>query len=265
MEVLVNGVKLFYTDSGKLGSPTIVFLHGFPFDHTMWREQVSVCEPAYRVITYDQRGHGKSGVGDGHYLFEFFTDDLFGLLDHLRISKAILCGLSMGGYTALRAVERSPDRIQGLILCDTRSEPDSDEAKLKRAANLRTIQKEGIPAFAETFLKAIFAPSSFTDKPTVVDQIRRTILANPPAGVKGTLIAIATRTDTTPSLSKIQAPTLILVGDQDTVTPPAAAALMHGQISGSTMAIIPHAGHISNLENPDIFNCEMMKFLNEAI
>jgi len=261
VEVLVNGIKLFYTESGKPQAPAIVFLHGFPFDHAMWKDQAALCEPSCRVISYDQRGHGRSGAGDGQYLFEAFVDDLFGLLDHLRIPKTILCGLSMGGYTALRAVERSPERIQGLILCDTRSEPDSNEAKFKRAANLRTIEKEGMSSFAETFLKAIFAPSTLKNNPLVVDQIRKAILANPIQGVKGTLIALATRTDTTPSLSKIHVPTLILVGDQDAVTPPAAAQAIRERIPDSQIFTIPNAGHMSNLENPSVFNEHLQTFI----
>lgn len=262
MEVVINGISLSYTDSGKPDAPAVVFIHGFPFDHTMWREQVALCEPSYRVITYDQRGHGKSGAGDGHYLFEFFIDDLFALLDHLKVPKAILCGLSMGGYTALRAIERAPERIQALILCDTRSEPDSNEAKIKRAANLRTIQKDGVPVFAESFLKAIFTPTSFSAKPDVVDQIRKTIVATSPQGLKGTLIALATRTDTTPFLSKIHVPTLIMVGDQDAVTPPAAAEGLHQGIGGSRLTVIPQAGHMSNLENSSAFNKALLSFLS---
>lgn len=264
MEVLVNRLKLFYTESGKPEAPPIVFIHGFPFDHTMWQEQVALCEPSHRVITYDLRGHGKSSAGDGRYLFELFVDDLFGLLDHLKIARTILCGLSMGGYTALRAFERSPDRFNGLILCDTRSEPDSNEAKLKRAANLRTIQTDGIAAFAEGFLKAIFTPDSFKERPAVVDQIRKTILANPPEGVTGTLIALATRTDTTPILTNIKVPTLILVGDQDVVTPPTAAQAMHERIPSSRLAVIPQAGHMSNLENPTEFNLHLQDYLQRV-
>jgi 3-oxoadipate enol-lactonase len=262
VEVLLNDLKLFYTDSGKPDAPAIIFIHGFPFDHTMWREQVSLCESSFRVITYDQRGHGKSGAGDGQYVFEFFIDDLLALLDHLRISKTILCGLSMGGYTALRAYERAPERIKGLILCDTRSEPDSNEAKLKRAAHLRTLQKDGTAAFAEGFLKAIFAPSSFKDQLGVVDQIRQTILNNPSLGIKGTLIALATRTDTTPVLATIRSPTLILVGDQDAVTPPSEAKAMQERINGSQLIVIPGAGHMSNMENPSAFNHALLGFLS---
>lgn len=226
----------------------------------MWEEQARLLAPSFRVITYDQRGHGKSAAGNGRYIFEDFVDDLFGLLDALHIQKAILCGLSMGGYTALRALERHPERFQGLVLCDTRSEPDSDQAKAKRAANLRTLREEGIPAFAEPFLKAVFAPSSFSERPAVVDRIRQTILANPLEGIQGTLIALATRTDCTPGLSNIQVPTLILVGDQDAVAPPSTAQAMHDRIASSQFALIPGAGHMSNLENPEFFNSQIHAF-----
>lgn len=263
MEALVNGLKLFYTDSGKATAPAVVFIHGFPFDHTLWRDQEALLSPSFRVITYDQRGHGRSEVGDGQYLFEYFVDDLFGLLDALRIDRAILCGLSMGGYTALRAAERQPERIQGLILCDTRSEGDSNDAKVKRAASLRTIREKGVPAFAEAFLKTIFAPASFNKNLPVVEQVRNVILRNTSLGISGTLIALATRTDTTLSLPTIHVPTLILVGDQDGVTPPSAAEAMQARIPGSHLGVIPDAGHMSNLENPALFNQALIQFLDE--
>jgi 3-oxoadipate enol-lactonase len=262
MEALINGLKLFYTDSQKTTAPAVVFIHGFPFDHTMWDAQVAMISPSFRTITYDQRGHGKSGVGNGQYFLEFFVDDLIGLLDHLKIKRAVLCGLSMGGYVALRAMERNPERVSGLILCDTRSEADSDAAKLKRVANVKIVQDQGVPAFADVFLKAICAPTTFTDKPQVIEQIRKTMNQNTPEGIKGTLIAMATRTDTTASLATIGVPTLILVGEQDGVTPPAAASAMHERIAKSTLAVIPQAAHMSNLENPAVFNGHLQKFLS---
>jgi 3-oxoadipate enol-lactonase len=261
VEVLVSDLNFFYTDSGKTSAPTVVFIHGFPFDHTMWEEQAALAAPSFRVITYDQRGHGRTGVGDGQYIFESFADDLFRLLDTLHVNKAILCGLSMGGYVALRAAERSPERILGLILCDTRSEADGNEAKLKRAASIKTVREAGVQAFAEGFLKAIFAPSSFTEKPEAVEKIRRVMTANLPQGICGTLIALATRTDTTPVLAAVQVPTLILVGEHDSITPPAAAKAMHERIPHSQMAVIPRAAHMSNLENPTAFNKELTSFL----
>ena len=113
-------MPLYIEDSGPGPAQTVVFLHGFPLDHTTWDEQVALAKPQFRTIAYDHRGHGKSEVGSGQYAFELFVDDLFDILDSRGIAKAVLCGLSMGGYVALRAAERAPERIAGLILCDTR-------------------------------------------------------------------------------------------------------------------------------------------------
>jgi 3-oxoadipate enol-lactonase len=257
-------LKLQHSDSGATGKPALIFIHGFPFNQTMWKEQVALCEPRFRVITYDQRGHGQSEVGTGRYMFEFFVDDLLGLMDRLQIEKAVLCGLSMGGYVALRTAEREPKRIQGLVLCDTKSESDADAGKLKRAADLRLIQEQGLEAFADRFSKAVLAPSNVPNT-ALLDRVRRMILGNPTEGVQGALIALATRTDTTASLSRIQVPTLILVGEADAVTPPAAAAAMKERIAHAKMAAIPNAGHMSNLENPSVFNTHLMEFLGGII
>ena len=104
MKAIINGIELYYEDSGSPTATPIVLIHGFPFSHEMWRPQIELLKSKYRVIAYDVRGHGESEVGGGQYLIEFFVEDLIGLLDHLKIEKTILCGLSMGGYTALRAV-----------------------------------------------------------------------------------------------------------------------------------------------------------------
>jgi len=262
VEAFVNRLKLFYTDAGKTTAPAVVFIHGFPFDHTMWQEQVAILEDTFRVITYDQRGHGQSPTGDGQYIFEQFVDDLIGLLDILGIQQAILCGLSMGGYVALRAMEREPSRFRGLVLCDTRSEADSNEGKLKRAASIRTITEKGTVTFVDGFLKSIFTPESFTAKPQAVAQIRQVMLSNTAKGICGTQIALATRTDTTALLANIKVPTLILVGKEDPITPPEAARSMHERIQGSILVEIPGASHLSNIENPALFNESLKRFLN---
>src|SRR5579885_2730904 len=128
--------------SATRGVP-VVFLHAFPLSSRMWDGQVALVSPHARVITYDIRGHGKSPVGDGQYTIEGHVDDLIALLDERRIAKAVLVGLSMGGYIALRALERNPDRIQAVALCDTRSDTDSNETRLKRAAQIRALQESG--------------------------------------------------------------------------------------------------------------------------
>lgn len=258
-----QGYSLAYTLHGPTGKVPIVFIHGFPFSQNMWQPQVEAFKNTYSLITFDNRGHGESDVGDGQYLLEFMVDDLIALLDHLQIPKAVLCGLSMGGYIALRAVERNPERVQALVLCDTRCEADSNETKLKRVASIRSVKDKGVPVFTEGFLKAIFAPKNLEAAIPAVDLIRRTILKNSPLGICGTLLALASRTDTSSALAQIKVPTLILVGDQDPITPPSAAETLQRGIAGSEMHVIPNAAHMSNLENTPTFNLHLQAFLKK--
>ncbi len=244
---------------GSAPSTPIVFIHGFPFSKAMWDPQVEALK-TFPVITYDLRGHGQTPAGDGQYTIDLFVDDLLALLDQKKIPKAILCGLSMGGYIALRAIERAPERVAGLVLADTRSEADTNEAKIKRAAGMKAVEADKV-AYAEGFLKAVFAPESFETNRAAVEKIRRVILANPTLGIRGALLAMAARTDTTPALSAIKVPTLILVGEKDAITPPAASEALHAKITGSEMHVIPDAAHMSNLENSAEFNRHLLHFL----
>ncbi len=261
MKIRLNGTFINYTERGLPNGLPVVFIHGFPFNHTMWEPQMKALPNDIRAISYDVRGHGESDVGDGQYMIEFFVDDLIALLDHLVIQQAVVCGLSMGGYVALRAIERNPERFKGLILCDTRSEGDPNEGRLKRAASIKAVKSNGVKEFAAGFVKAVFAPSTFQSNPQVVDMIRSVIELNSPVGICGTLLAMAARTDTTPSLPNIKVPTLILVGEHDALTPPAASQAMKEKIPNSEMHIIPNAAHMSNLENPKEFNEKLIAFL----
>jgi len=218
----------------------------------------------YRVVAYDVRGHGHSAVGDGQYLVEFFVDDLISLLDHLRVERSILCGLSMGGYITLRAVERYPERFQAMILCDTSSEADTNEAKLRRAATVRAVKQGGVKAFAEVFVKSVFAPETFARKPDTVQFIKRTIESTSPISIAGTLLALAARSETTSSLPKMNLPTLIMVGEHDKLTPPSLSEMMYSKLPRSELRVIPEAAHLSNLENPEEFNRHLLRFLENA-
>jgi 3-oxoadipate enol-lactonase len=232
----------------------------------MWKAQVeSLQRNGFYVITYDLRGHGKSDVGDGQYTIELFVDDLISLLDHLKITKVVLCGFSMGGYIALRAIQRNPERFSALILCDTTSHSDSNEAKLRRDAVIKTVKKDGVKPFAEEFLKAVFSEQSINTKQNVVEEARKIILSNSSLGICGALLAMASRTDTTESLSKINVPTLILVGEHDITTPLAAAKTMHEKIQNSKMHVINNSAHMSCMENPDQFNEYLAKFLKDTV
>ncbi len=261
MKATVNNISINYSDRGNPSGTPVVFIHGFPFSQAMWNPQVDLLSKTYRVITYDVRGHGESDIGDGQYMIEFFVDDFIGLLDHRKINKAVVCGLSMGGYIALRAIERNPERFRALILCDTRSEADPSEGRLKRAASIKTVKAQGVKVFAEGFVKAVCAPQTFQTKPDVVRFIQEIIEKTSPIGICGTLLALASRTDTTALLPNIKVPTLILVGEHDTLTPPSAAQAMKEKIPNSELQIIANAAHMSNLENPEAFNSKLGKFL----
>jgi 3-oxoadipate enol-lactonase len=263
MKIALNGIQLNYVERGLPDGLPIIFIHGFPFSHEMWSPQMASLPNRYRAISYDVRGHGASDIGDPHYTIDLYVDDLLALMDHLVITKAVLCGLSMGGYIALRAAERAPERIRGLILCDTKSEADTDEGKIRRSDTLRLIQARGVHAFAQEFVKSIFAPRTFTHRHEAVELIKQIIGSNQPTAVCGALLALAARTDTTARLVSISVPTLLLVGEHDQLTPPSATKAMHDRIQGSRMHIIPEAGHMSNLENPEAFNALIESFLLE--
>lgn len=261
VEASINGTRIHYVDTGDPSARPIVLVHGFPFSHEMWSPQIASLEKELRVVAYDVRGHGRSDVGDGQYTLELFVDDLVGLLDHLKIQKAVLCGLSMGGYIVLRAIERNPERCLALVLCDTSSQADSNEAKLRRAASIKAIKREGVKPFADAFLESAFALKARNDKARLL--MEEIIESNSPSGICGTLLALAGRTDTTATLPTIKVPTLILVGELDRITPPALSQRMHDEIPSSELHIVANAGHLSNLENPAHFNECLLDFLNK--
>ncbi len=258
--VSINNSELYYTDSGVEHASPVIFIHGFPFNHSTWDEQIKLLADTHRVIAYDVRGHGNSPLGNGNILIDFLVDDLFSLMDYLGIHSANIVGLSMGGYIALRGIEREPDRFLSLALCNTKSEADTNEAKIKRADSIRTIINDGVKTFADNFLKTVFAPASVDKNPQAVRKIQSMIESTSPDTLCSTLIALAARTDTTETLSKIQVPTLILVGEYDRLTPPSAAKTMANNIRDAKIHIISEAAHLSNLENPEEFNTHLRNF-----
>jgi len=264
MITLLNDININHVQRGNASAMPVVFLHGFPFSHEIWLPQLDVTGKLYRAIAYDLRGHGNSGVGDGQFTIEEHCDDLIALLDHLEIEKTVIVGLSMGGYIALRALERNPERFLGLVLCDTRSEADSNEAKIKRAGDAGRVKKEGSKRFADDFVRKVFAPDSFSGVKEATELVHRIIRQTTPLSIAGTLIALSARTDTTPSLQHIKAPTLIMVGEHDAITPPAAAQAMEERIPGAELSIVPDAAHMSNLENTDFFNEKLLIFLKRV-
>jgi len=261
MPTNLSGLTQYYDDKGPQNSIPIIFIHGFPFDSTIWQSQVNVIPDRFRSITYDVRGHGQSEVGSTPYSLEFFVDDLFALIKKLELDQPILCGLSMGGYIALRAFERWPALFRALILCDTRSEGDSNQAKINRANAIKTIREFGNGKYAEDSVKNLFWEGNANNRIAEINNTRQMIEKTSSETLCATLMALAARTDTTEVLADIKVPVLIMVGEYDKITPPIAAESLYEAIQDSELVVIKNAGHLSNLENPGEFNEALVEFL----
>ncbi|MBI5474032.1 MAG: alpha/beta fold hydrolase [Ignavibacteriae bacterium] len=261
MFAYIDSNPIYYVEEGKQNSLPVIFLHGFPFSHQMWEGQIGLLKNEFHVFAFDIRGHGKSYVGEAQFTLEHHVDDLMALMDFWKIPKAVIVGLSMGGYITLRALERNPERFVAAVLCDTKSEADTNEGKLKRFENMKAVREHGSAVFAEAFAKIVFAQETFRNNPAAVSLIKNIISSTPALSIAGTLLALASRTDTTPSLPTITIPTLILVGEKDITTPPENSQSMHTKIPHSELHIIPNAAHMSNLENPPAFNEHLLSFL----
>jgi 3-oxoadipate enol-lactonase len=249
-----------YTETGNLKAPSIVFVHAFPMNEKMWDAQVEALKKNYRVLTIDIRGFGKSKPTHP-YTLEFVVDDIIALLDHLKIEKTVLCGLSMGGFVGLRAAQRNPERFNGIVLANTKSEPDLDSSKMGRYKGIKLIEEKGLSVFVDEFITKSLAQSTVGNQSPVFIKAKEIALRNKISGVEAGLLALTSRTDTTPDLDKIKIPTLILHGELDTVIPMASAKALNEKIPGSKFYVIPKAGHLSNLDKPDEFNAKLLEFL----
>lgn len=263
MNYNINGLSV--NTWGNPENQSIVFVHGFPYDHTMWENQINFLKDKYFCVAYDVRGLGSSYVGDGQYTMEFFVDDLFSIITELNLKKPVLCGLSMGGYISLRAVERNQSLFSALILLDTRSEADDNTGKLKRAANINQINTEGLEKFTKAFVTFCFADETPFEQENMFNQILQKSYKHNPLGVKGCIIAIMSRTDTTHFLQHIKIPTLVICGSFDKLTPPIVMRQMAEKIPGSEFAVVPRAGHMTPLENPDNVNDLIDGFLKRRV
>lgn len=260
LTIPVNNFELYYDDIGE-GNVPIIFLHGFPFDKSMWQGQLDFLKSSYRVIACDIRGFGKSTDEESHLSIDLFAEDLIAFMDELEIEKAIICGLSMGGYITLNAHQRFSDRFEALILADTQCIADTPEVKEKRYDAISEIEVNGVANFNEGFIKKVFHKDSFTNKKELVEELRSVVFSNPEHIIQRGLAAIAERSETCSTLDKITIPTLIICGKEDSVTPLAQSEAMKESIEGATLQVIENAGHVSNLERPDEFNKHLSDFL----
>jgi pimeloyl-ACP methyl ester carboxylesterase len=262
LTVNVNDFDLSYNDVGE-GDIPIVFLHGFPFDKTMWQAQLDYLQITHRVIACDIRGFGKSADEESHLGMDLFANDLILFIEKLGLEKVIICGLSMGGYIALNAMKRFPSRFELLILCDTQCVADTHEVKVNRYKTIEDIKEYGVTNFNQGFIKKVFHEDSLTNKPELVEQLRSVVFSNSQHIITQGLTALAERSETCSFLDEITIPTLIICGREDVVTPLDESKFMNKQIKGSVLHVINNAGHVSNLEQPIKFNKLLRDFLND--
>jgi 3-oxoadipate enol-lactonase len=257
----VNGLQLAYDDVGS-GSP-VVLLHGYPFNRSLWNDQVVGLANRYRFVTPDLRGLGESEVADGVTTMDAMARDVASLTDVLNISRAIIGGLSMGGYVALAFYRNFPARVSALVLADTRAQADTEEAKQIRAQQIEQVLAKGMSPIVDAMLPKLLSPETVSKRPEVVKRIRDMMFETKPAGAAAALRGMASRDDQTELLARIAVPTLILAGREDAITPLQDSERMHAGISGSRLVVIENAGHVSNVEQPEQFNQALAGFLSQ--
>lgn len=259
MQARIAGTQLHYDVRGD--GPTLLFLHAFPLDLTMWDAPAEALAQLYRVVRFDCRGLGQTPPGEGLLTMERIADDAVALLDHLGLSRAVVVGCSMGGYAAFALVRRHAQRLRGLVLADTRAEADTPEGRQGRAQLAERVRLEGAAAVREAFLPKLLGATSQRERAGLVARVEQQILAASPRGLVDGLMGLSARADSTPTLADIRVPTLVVCGEEDLLTPPADARRLAQGIAGSRLEILPGAGHLPSLETPDDFTRVVRAFL----
>ena len=260
--VKVNDIQLAYFEIGK-GLP-LVFVHGFPLNHRMWEPQFTDLQDVGHLIAPDLPGHGESGSRSGVYFMDQVADDVNALVDALEISvPLVLCGLSLGGYMLGQYFTKYGLRLAGLIFTATRASGDSPEAKLNRDRLVGIAESGGVNALVDAVLPKFMAPQTYQTHPELVKQVRDIMQAASLHGAIGDLLGMKARPDTFDLIANIRIPTLVIHGTQDQLIPLSEAERIRDTIPGSRLVIIPEAGHLPNLEQPDLFNRAVRDFLRQ--
>jgi pimeloyl-ACP methyl ester carboxylesterase len=260
MKALINGITIGYDDRGS--GPAICLIHGFPLDRRMWGPQViALASAGYRVITPDLRGFGESDVPHGPFSMDIFADDMVALIDHLDIGRAIVGGMSMGGYVLLNLLERYPARVAAACFIVSRSGVDDEAGKERRLSMAREVMKSGPRMVADQFEKILFVTKTAKARPELVAEVYGWMMEKDAAGVAGGLLAMRGRKDYTGLLNSFHLPTLVIGAEEDQAVPAENARTLAQGLPQSRLCIIPGAGHLANLEQPNAFNNCLIEFL----
>jgi 3-oxoadipate enol-lactonase len=258
MKAEANGITINYRIDGPEGAPWLVFSNSLATSLAMWDEQTAALQDSFRVLRYDQRGHGGTDAPAGRYPFDTLLADALALMDMLAIGKANFAGLSMGGATALGLAERYPDRFERIIIADSpcQSTPQSSQQWEERIA---VAQKQGIEALVEPTIARWFPPETVAQNPPHLDKVCAMIRATPVNGFIGCAAALASH-DYASAITTVKCPTLFIVGEKDG-TMPIAMARLHEKLPGSRSVTLAGAGHISNMDRPAEFSLALRDFL----
>jgi pimeloyl-ACP methyl ester carboxylesterase len=261
-ETTIAGRSVSWLESGEASAPRVIlWLHAFPLAASMWTPQLDVTPEGWRAIAPDLTGLGQTDDHNGSPAIEDFARDADGLLAHLGIGAAVVAGLSMGGYTAFALHRVAPTRIRGLILADTKGTADTPQARASRESMIKLVETRGPSAVADEMLPKLLGRTSLASRPNVASAVRALIESNTPAGIGRALQRLRDRPDSTPQLASIAVPTLVIVGEEDVITPVDDSRALAASIKATTLAVLPASGHLSNLETPDDFNAVVYAWL----
>jgi pimeloyl-ACP methyl ester carboxylesterase len=256
------GVEFAYIDAGE--GPVVLLLHGFPFDKSMWTDQIeALTAGGFRAVVPDLSGLGETKAVGEISTMDDMARDAAALLDLLEVNQAVVCGLSMGGYVAFEFAHLFPSRVRGLVLAGTRAQADNEQERAGREQQVQTMLRAGMVPISIATLPKLLAPKTLAEKPEVVKRVRKMITQSDPKGASAAQRGMAARRDYTGDLSQIKVPTLIIVGREDPIRPVSDAEFIHKRIANSRLEIIEDAAHMTNLEQPEVFNDAVASFLNE--
>jgi pimeloyl-ACP methyl ester carboxylesterase len=259
MNAFINGINLAYDDSGA-GLP-LLLIHGFPLSRAMWAPQREALRDSFRIIAPDLRGFGNSDAPDGPYSMDIFADDMVALLDHLGIDRAVVCGMSMGGYVLLNLLDRYPERVRAACFMVTRAGADDESGKERRLTLAREVMVKGPQIVAEAFSRVLFSSRRGEDGAELMETVRNIMGGNSSRGLAGGLLAMRERPDFSGRLGEFTLPSLVIGAEDDLAIPPQESQLLADGLPQARLVVVPHAGHMAGMENPAVVNEALASFL----
>jgi 3-oxoadipate enol-lactonase len=259
MKASVNGVSLYYEDEGS-GAP-LFLIHGFPLSSKIWSQQIAGLKADFRVIAPDLRGFGMSEAPSAGYSMDVYADDIAALMAHLGLESAVVCGMSMGGYVLLNLIDRYPERVKGACFMVTRCGADDEAGKARRTALAEEVLKSGVNVTADLFGRILFAPGTAANRPELVTEVAGLMRGMKQEGIAGGLLSMRERPDYCGKLAGFTVPSLVIGGEEDQAIPVEESRILAERLPHASLRIIPEAGHMVMMEQPEAVNSALKRFL----